>query len=138
MDVRPAKATDAQFLQALAEAFATSFNVQSDTVHKTLPALLERDDACVLVAEDEHHVIGYLLGFVHPTFYANGPVGWVEEVMVAPAHRRRGVGRDLMAGFERWVVSKGGKVVALATRRAAEFYQAIGYDASAAYYRKVL
>jgi hypothetical protein len=34
----------------------------------------------VAVAGEER--VGYLLGFAHLTFYANGPVGWVEEVLV--------------------------------------------------------
>jgi GNAT superfamily N-acetyltransferase len=46
--------------------------------------------------------VGYLLGFEHLTFYANGPVGWVEEIMVRPEQRGGGVGRALMAGFEQW------------------------------------
>jgi len=34
-----------------------------------------------------------LLGFDHHTFYANGRVSWVEEIMVSEDYRRRGVGR---------------------------------------------
>jgi GNAT superfamily N-acetyltransferase len=136
--VRAAEPSDIDALQALAVAFATSFTVERDTVAKTLPSLLERPDGCVLVAERTGVVVGYLLGFLHPTFYANGPVGWVEELMVAPGCRRQGVGRDLMRGFEAWVTSRRGKLVALATRRAAAFYDALGYEESAAYLRKVL
>jgi GNAT superfamily N-acetyltransferase len=80
----------------------------------------------------------YLLGFLHDTFYANGPVGWVEELMVNSTYRRRGGGRMLMVEFERWVSGRGGRIVALATRRASEFYQAVGYEESATYLRKVL
>ena len=135
--MRRAVAADAAVLQALAVEFATSFRVQPDTVAKALPALLERRDACVLVAEEEV-VVGYLLGFVHATFYANGPVGWVEELMVAASCRRRGIGGELMHAFEEWTSAQGGKLVGLATRRAAPFYRALGYDESAAYFRKVL
>jgi GNAT superfamily N-acetyltransferase len=135
--IRKAMTGDAEALQGLAEAFATSFQVRSDTVARTLPDLVARGEACILVAE-EQRIVAYLLGFVHPTFYANGLVGWVEEVMVDPSWRRKGVGRDLMSHFERWVSSQGGTLVALATRRAAEFYRAIGYEESAVYHRKVL
>jgi len=82
--------------------------------------------------------IGYLLGFCHLTFFANGPVGWVEEVMVRDEHRGRGIGRDLMSAFERWAAARECSMVALATRRAAPFYLALGYEESAAYLRKVL
>ena len=52
--------------------------------------------------------------------------------------RRRGVGAELMAGFEDWARSRGARLVALATRRAARFYLALGYEASATYFRKLL
>jgi GNAT superfamily N-acetyltransferase len=81
---------------------------------------------------------GYLLGFRHLTFYANGPVGWVEEVVVRDQDRGRGIGRVLMDAFEQWAAAEACTLIALATRRAAPFYRALGYEESAAYFRKVL
>jgi GNAT superfamily N-acetyltransferase len=72
------------------------------------------------------------------TFYANGPVAWVEEVLVEPQFRTQGAGRALMQTFEDWAVHRGCAVAALATRRAAPFYVALGYEESASYLRKVL
>jgi hypothetical protein len=43
-----------------------------------------------------------------------------------------------MQGFEAWAAKRGSKLVALATRRAAPFYQALGYEESAIYFRKLL
>lgn len=43
-----------------------------------------------------------------------------------------------MAAFERHAADRGCRLVALATRRAAPFYRALGYQESAAYFRKVL
>jgi hypothetical protein len=43
-----------------------------------------------------------------------------------------------MTEFERWARRRGCALVALATRRAAPFYHAIGYEDSAAYLRKLL
>lgn len=43
-----------------------------------------------------------------------------------------------MDAFERWAAAKGCTLIALATRRAAPFYRALGYEESAAYFRKVL
>jgi len=82
--------------------------------------------------------LAYLLGFRHLTFYANGPVAWVEEVFVRGQHRGRGIGRALMSGFERWAAARNCALIALATRRAAPFYRALGYEESAVYFRKVL
>ena len=47
---------------------------------------------CVLVAESGGGVIGYLAGFDHPAFRANGRVAWVDELGVAEAHQRSGQG----------------------------------------------
>jgi len=121
----------------LATAFATSFQVDASRFGESFGVVVERADACLLIAETEG-VAGYLLGFLHPTFYANGPVGWVEELMVDPRSRRCGVGSRLMGEFEAWVTRDGGQVVALATRRAAAFYSALRYEDSASYFRKVL
>jgi len=41
-------------------------------------------------------------------FYSNGLVGWVQEIVVHPDHRRRGIGKLLMNDFERWVALQGG------------------------------
>ncbi len=91
-----------------------------------------------MVAESEGELVGYILGFIHDTFYANGPVAWVEEIMVHPEYRRTGLGGRLMESFESWCKSNGAVLSALATRRASEFYEAIGYEASAKYYRRLL
>jgi GNAT superfamily N-acetyltransferase len=58
--------------------------------------------------------------------------------MVRREHRGRGIGHDLMSAFERWAAARECTMVALATRRAAPFYLALGYEESAAYLRKVL
>jgi hypothetical protein len=43
-----------------------------------------------------------------------------------------------MGAFERWAADGDCMLVALATRRAAPFYRALGYQESAVYLRKVL
>ena len=78
------------------------------------------------------------MGSVTFTFYANGPVAWVEEVVVRDRDRRRGVGRMLMDAFEEWAAGEGCALVALATRRAAPFYRDLDYEESATYFRKLL
>lgn len=94
--------------------------------------------ATLLVAELGDRVLGYLLGFDHPSFFANGPVAWVEELAVQAGHRRHGLGSLLMEAFEVEVRGRGVRLVALATTRAGGFYLAIGYTEHAAYFRKLL
>ena len=136
--VRRAEAGDAEAVADLAAGLAQSFPFSRAGFSLSYPALLADGDACLLLAVDGEKRLGYLLGFRHLTFYANGPVAWVEEVFVRGQHRGRGVGRALMSAFERWAAARNCALIALATRRAAPFYRALGYEESAVYFRKVL
>lgn len=138
LTIRPAELSDSAALFSLARAFATSFSVERSAFELSLGALLQSPDAFIAVAADGGRVVGYVLGFDHHTFYANGRVAWVEEIMVSEDVRRHGIGRQLMEGFEQWARSRQSKLIALATRRAAPFYRSIGYEESATYFRRLL
>lgn len=143
--IRAAVPADEGQVAVLAAALAQSFPFSPAAFAASYPALLAAPDACLLVADTgaapgpvSKSLAGYLLGFRHLTFFAGGPVGWVEEVLVTEAGRGQGTGRALMATFEQWAAEHGCALVALATRRAAPFYRALGYEESAAYFRKLL
>lgn len=136
--IRPASSADADALFELAEQFATSFRPQRETFDICLRAIEADPSSRLGVAEHEGQIVGYCLGFDHFSFFANGRVAWVEEIMVRAECRRQGIGAQLMAEFEEWARSRGAKLVALATRRAAAFYTALGYKQSATYLRKVI
>ncbi|MDE6233486.1 MAG: GNAT family N-acetyltransferase [Lachnospiraceae bacterium] len=44
--------------------------------------MLNDEKAFIFVAENGDKIVGYLLGFIHTTFFANGNVAWLEEIMV--------------------------------------------------------
>ena len=140
--IRRATAEDAENVAYLARELAQSFTFDADKFRAHYPVLLAKaasDDACLLIAVDDGgEQLGYLLGFQHVSFFANGPVAQVEEILVRGSHQGQGIGRALMDEFERWAAVLGCTVVALATRRAAPFYHALGYEESATYFRKVL
>ncbi|GII83186.1 N-acetyltransferase [Sphaerisporangium siamense] len=136
--VRQAREDDAEEIYGLTREFALSFRPERAAFHAAFPALLANPDAIVLVAVVDGAVRGYLLGFVHLTLFANGPVAWVEEAITQHGFRRRGLGRALLEEFERWARSRDGGYIALATRRAPEFYNALKYESAGTYYRKVL
>jgi GNAT superfamily N-acetyltransferase len=138
MNVRSATSEDAQEVFALTKDFATSFRPEFDAFATAFELLRNQDDALLLVPDESGRLLGYLLGFDHFALFANGRVSWVEEIMVREDRRRQRVGADLMAHFEPWTESRGSKLVALATRRAAGFYTALGYEDSATYFRKIL
>jgi len=136
--IRASLATDAGAVLSLARPFATSFAIDERAFHRSYAELLASPEARLLVAESGSTIVGYLLGFDHHTFFANGRVAWVEEITVDEHCRRKGVGQALMREFEAWARARECRLVALATRRAAAFYAAIGYDDSARYFRKLL
>ncbi|QLQ40371.2 GNAT family N-acetyltransferase [Micromonospora robiginosa] len=137
-DVRHATSGDVAAVAEMAGQLAQSFPFSRTRFDASCAALLDSDAACLLLAVDGDAALGYLLGVDHLTFYANGPVAVVEEILVRPEVRGRGIGRALMAAFERWAVSRNCGLVTLATRRAAPFYAALGYEESAVHLRKVL
>ncbi len=142
MIVRRAEPGDKPAVFRLAHAFATSFAVEQPAFERSFDALLTRPEAFLAVAEAGEEankkMAGYLLGFEHLTFFANGRVAWIEEIMVSETFRRQGVGRTLMEAFEAWAAERQVKTIALATRRASDFYAALGYEESAVYFRKRL
>ena len=140
IQIRRATSDDAAAVAKLAAELAQSFAFSQEKFEVSYPSLVNAEDACLLLAESDGDgdPVGYLLGFRHLTFYANGPVGWVEEIEVDSGHRGDGIGRALMTAFEQWAAGCGCTLVALATRRAVPFYRALGYEESAVYLRKIL
>ena len=136
--IRPADINDRDTLFTLVTQFATSFAPKRELFEISFDQLLADESACLPVAGEPGEVVGYCLGFDHYTFYANGRVAWVEEIMVREELRREKIGAALMSAFETWAKSRGSTLVALATRRAAPFYLALGYEDSATYFRKLL
>lgn len=138
LDVRPAGRADGPALLALAQAFATSFTVDPERFDRSLDETLVHHDSLLLVAVHGGTVVGYLAASTHPTLYANGPVAWIEELMVDEDRRRDGVGAALVTAAEAWSRRRGARMMSLATRRAAAFWTAVGYEDSATYLRKRL
>ena len=134
--VRRATADDLDAVWPLARDFAMSFTPRREPFATTFRALLTTADALLLVADRGSGAVGYLLAHRHRTFLADAPVVWVEEVMVDAVLRGQGVGRKLMAAAEAWAAVSGAAYVSLASRRSGNFYQALGYEDSATFFKK--
>ena len=137
--VRPATPADRHRIWQLAQELATSFVPERLVFDASFDALLAAPNNLVLVADSPTQgVVGYVLTSHHVAFFTNGPVAWVEELIVDQPARNGGAGRALMSAVEDWARSLGAAYVSLATRRTAAFYTAIGYEESAAFFRKLL
>ncbi|QYR19313.1 GNAT family N-acetyltransferase [Paenibacillus sp. sptzw28] len=136
--IRPLKMPEVDDLFILAERFATSFRTNKKLFLSTIETVLADESAFLRIAEYDSKLTGYCLGFDHYTFYANGRVSWLEEIMVEEKFRHLGIGTKLVESFEKWSKSRNSRLIALATRRAAPFYKGLGYEESAVYLRKIL
>ena len=139
VSLRPASVADSDELFPLTRDLATTFVPTPVVFQESLSRLSADPNAMLTVAEEHssHHLVGYLLGFRHDTFIADGPIGWVEELYVRPEARRAGIAKALMEAFESWAWARGVTMVALATRRAQAFYEAIGYESTAIFLQKL-
>jgi len=134
--VRRACREDSTGVWPLVTSFAVSYVPDRAKFEAAFEAVIQDPSMLAVCAVEGSEVIGYLLANRHPTFFANGAVVWVEEVMVDENQRSRGVGRALMHFAEAWAEGAGAAYVALATRRAAAFYLTLGYDESATFFRR--
>ena len=134
---RAARAEDAASVWPLVASFATSFTPNRAAFETSFERALRHDETLVGVAEVGQSIGGYVLASSHLAFFANSPVVWVEEVMVAEHLRRTGVGAALMGFVQEWSDSTGAAYVSLATRRASAFYGALGFEASATFFRRL-
>lgn len=134
--VRPALEKDEESVFALAAQLSAKFTVERAVFAASFAVLIRTEDVYLRVVEEKGRVIAYLLGWSRLAFYANGPVAWVQEIVVDPPHRRGGVGKQLMTDFESWAAKSGCRLISLATRGASDFYQTLGYRESATYYKK--
>lgn len=136
--IQQAQKEDKPDVFVLAWTMATSYTVERSAFDDSFERILGDPKMVLLVAKLDQEIIGYCLGSIHSTFYANGNVAWLEELYVKHEHQRSRVGHKLVSALERWAIDLEAKLMTLSTRRARGFYLAIGYEESATYYKKVL
>ncbi len=98
--------------------------------------LLGALDTFFAVAETPDEIVGYVLANRHLTFASNGPVTWVEEIVVTSDARRRGIGGQLLRAVEAWSGEHGAGRVTLATGLSKDFYRTNDYVEAAGYFAK--
>jgi GNAT superfamily N-acetyltransferase len=138
LKVRRATVADEFPLFALVSRFPTPTPPNRETFAEALRKKLRDADGFVAVAEIGGELVGYVAGDAHETFYAGGKVAWVDEILVAENSRRQGIGRALMAEFDAWAENGRCRMIGLATRGAASFYEELGFEDSAGYFKRYL
>lgn len=98
-----------------------------------LGTLLDSAESCVLVAEDEGEVAGYVYAELEPMSWKElrGPAGFVHDVAVREESRHSGVAAELMRAAIDWLREHGAPRVILWTatpnQPAQRLFQALGF-----------
>ena len=98
-----------------------------------LRTLMTRDDALAVIAKDGTEIIGYAIGRITtlPSFFEHRFRGYIHDVYVREAHRRQGVGRQMVEAIFAWLRSHGVMIVELtvaANNNATGFWERLGFQ----------
>lgn len=133
MTIRNIAETD---LEALARLYQEFWNEPSDlaAMRRQFFLLSKRDTHIVLVAEVDGTLAGSVMGIVCEELYGNcQPFLVIENMIVASAFRRQGVGHALLAGLEQRAKNRGCTQMILVTEKnrtdACAFYESEGFPA---------
>lgn len=92
--IRVATVGEAELVAKLLHDFNTEFDTPvPDNLERRFAQLIARDDVIVVLAGE----VGFAYLTLRPSPYYDGPVAMLEELYVAPAHRGRGLGTQMMA-----------------------------------------
>lgn len=82
---------------------------------RVLPAWLEDEKCCVLVADDGERLAGYIVGWLHQSVPVFQPdiYGFVSDICVAADCRQRGIGRQMFETLKAWFRKRGASHVEL-------------------------
>jgi GNAT superfamily N-acetyltransferase len=94
---------------------------------RALADTLRSDRSVVLVAEDDHRLIGFCTAYLSIRSVRFGQRCWVEELAVDPGRRSQGVGAALLAAAREWARAHGASHLkldsAVARKEAQRFYE---------------
>jgi GNAT superfamily N-acetyltransferase len=145
--IRPAELRDLPDLLALYRELAGgrpgSLPADEATGRPILAEVLAQPGRLLFVAEHDGRLVGTADVLVTANLTHRGqPWAIVENVVVAAAHRRAGIGRELMIRAVEHAADAGCYKIQLLSRNdrtdAHRFYDALGFERSAAGYRRYL
>jgi len=138
LTIRSARAEDAQAVYGLLTQFVSSYQPEREAFDRHFPKLIASKQLVFLVASIGGLVVGYALGSIALTLYANGPVLESQELMVSSEYRKRGIGRRLVGAVLEQALSAGCAEATVPTRRAQDFYVRLGFEETAVYLKRRL
>jgi ribosomal protein S18 acetylase RimI-like enzyme len=135
VEIRTFQSEDKEAVWHLLCQFAVSYPPNRAAFDHTFETLQSANHALCLVATVDQQVVGYLIGFVLPTLFANGPIFEIVELSVDEACRTQGHGSALVNHATDAARQKGCVEAVVPTRRAGAFYERLGFRENANYYK---
>lgn len=107
------------------------FAINEDKQRRGLELLIAKPDACALVADTGHGVVGMCTGQIVISTAEGAASVWVEDVVVAEAFRSQGIATKLTGELVNWAKSQGATRLQLLTEventPALKFYHRQGW-----------
>jgi GNAT superfamily N-acetyltransferase len=111
--------------------FAASYTPDEASFSATFPRLVECKSALFLGADCDGFLSAYLLAHEIPTLYANGGILQISELFVDEPRRGSGLGKALVEAAVTHAWQQGFAETVVPTRRAAPFYEKLGFERTA-------
>ena len=138
--IRAAVVSDAEAMAGLVSELG--YPTSPSQMRSRLEAILPDAGYSTLIALVDTRVAGFIGTIVRPSYEADGLFGQIMALVVAPNHRRRGVGQSLLASAEGLLARRGVQVVVVTSGNhradAHAFYEKNGYSFTGRRYRKSL
>ena len=106
--VRKANISDLNTIVSLAKALWPEQTTKD--LNDELSALLDKSDACIMIAFKEKAPIGFAqcqLRYNYVEGTHSSPVGYLEGIYIKPSERNNGYARQLLSECESWAKQKG-------------------------------
>lgn len=136
--IREARREDADRVFELLQQLAKTDASDRHTFDETFVDFLGDDPrSLLLVAEDATgSVRGYVLTTINRLLHTNGRSAQLQELVVDAGARGTGVGTQLIEALEQVCRDAGVTQLTVASRRAADFYERLGYHSTADFLKK--
>jgi len=131
--VRRGTQDDFEGLKSLISQWNMEWEINDESISKAIDCYLSDSSKIFLVAEDENNIVGYITGSINPTFYLNGNISWIEELLVKNSETNSGIGSSLIKDFESICIQNNVKMIHVASTSKSPFYEKSGFDKKGTY-----
>jgi GNAT superfamily N-acetyltransferase len=132
--IRPANRHDLDGLVLLLQqlfSIEKDFDFAADKQRKGLELLLDSTSAVIMVATENHSVIGMATAQLVISTAEGGPSLLVEDVVVQPSRQHQGIGARLLRALGGWGAERGAErmqlLADLTNSSALDFYRHLGW-----------